>query len=291
VKRGILVSPLDLAGDITQRPKDHQVQFVGERPCDKDGSPLHKIIGSEVQNEIAPGLIARFSFSQKPACEYYVDYYEKMTAYATMLAAQAAWLEPGADARVNRVDEPEPEEKSPFNYLDTASSRAEINSATAKLALRKVVIIGLGGTGSYVLDLVAKTPGDEIHLVDGDVFNTHNAFRAPGAPSLEELREQPFKVDYFKAKYRKMHKGIVAHAEFLDEANAERHLRDAKFVFLCLDQGKSKALAIGKLTEYGVPFVDVGMGLLVKDSQISGILRVTTSTPQHQDSRTKVGAR
>jgi hypothetical protein len=31
VKRGILVSPLDLAGDITIRPKDHQVQFIGER--------------------------------------------------------------------------------------------------------------------------------------------------------------------------------------------------------------------------------------------------------------------
>jgi len=50
-------------------------------------------------------------------------------------------------------------------------------------------------------------------------------------------------------------------------------------VFLCLDQGKSKALAIKKLTEYGVPFIDVGMGLIVKDSTLGGILRVTTSTP------------
>src|ERR1700733_13144464 len=95
VKRGILVSPLDLAGDITKRPQDHQVQFIGERPCNRDGSPMHKIILHVIQNEIAPGLIVRFSFSQKPACGHYVDYYEKMTAYATMLAAQAAWLEPG----------------------------------------------------------------------------------------------------------------------------------------------------------------------------------------------------
>src|SRR5258706_481088 len=115
VKRGILVSPLDLAGDITIRPKDHQVQFIGERPCNKDGAPLDKVIGSEIHNEIAPGLVARFSFSQKPARGYYEDYYEKMTAYATMLAAQAAWLEPGADARANRVEEPEPEVQSPFN--------------------------------------------------------------------------------------------------------------------------------------------------------------------------------
>jgi hypothetical protein len=36
--------------------------------------------------------------------------------------------------------EPEPEEESPFHYLDTASSRAGINAATAKLKLRKVVM-------------------------------------------------------------------------------------------------------------------------------------------------------
>jgi hypothetical protein len=288
VKRGILVSPLDLAGDITKQPEDHQVQFIGERPCNRDGSPMSKVIGAEVQNEIAPGLVARFSFSQKPARGHYLNYYEKMTAYAIMLSAQAAWLEPGADARVNRVDEPDPEDNSPLNYLDTASSRAEINSATAKLKLRKVVIVGLGGTGSYTLDLVVKTPAAEIHLVDGDVFNTHNAFRAPGAPSIEELRQQPFKVDYFKAIYSKMHKGIVAHPEFLEESNAEKHLRDAQFVFLCLDQGKAKALAIRKLTEYGVPFVDVGMGLLVKDSTLGGILRVTTSTPQQRGAHRRI---
>jgi len=287
VKRGILVSPLDLAGDITIRPQDHQVQFIGERPCNKDGSPMAKVIGSEVNNEIAPGLVARFSFSQKPACGHYADYYEKMTAYAAMIATQAACLEPDADPRVNRVEEPEPEDQSPFNYLDTASSRAEINSATAKLKLRKVVIIGLGGTGAYTLDLVAKTPSAEIHLVDGDVFNTHNAFRAPGAPSIEELRQQPFKVHYFKAIYSKMHKGIVAHPEFLDEANAEKHLRDAEFVFLCLE-GKPKALAIKKLTEYGVAFVDVGMGLLVKDSTVTGILRVTTSTPEQRGAHRRI---
>lgn len=249
---------------------------------------MSKVIGSEVHNEIVPGLVARFSFSQKPECGYYADYYEKMTAYATMLTAQAACIDPSADARANRVDEPEPDEETPFNYLDTASSRAELNSATAKLKLGKVLIIGLGGTGAYVFDLVVKTPTAKIHLLDGDVFNTHNAFRAPSAPSIEELREQPFKVDYFKARYEKMHKGIVAHAEYLDETNAEKHLRGAQFVFLCLDEGKPKTLAITKLTEYGVPFVDVGMGLLVKDSQVSGILRVTTSTPEQRGAHRRI---
>jgi hypothetical protein len=49
---------------------------------------MDKLGGGAVSNEIAPGLVARFSFSQKPACGYYADYYEKMTAYAAMLTAQ-----------------------------------------------------------------------------------------------------------------------------------------------------------------------------------------------------------
>jgi hypothetical protein len=288
IKRGVLVCPLDLAGDNTIRPGDHQAQFIGERPCNKDGSPLTKLINSEINNEIAPGLVARFNFSHKPACGHYADYYEKMTAYATILSAPAAALEPGADARANRIVEPEPEENSPFNYLDTASGRAGINGATKKLQLRKVVIAGLGGTGSYVLDPLAKAPIASIHLIDGDVYNTHNAFRAPGAASIEELRAQPFKVDYFKSIYEKMHKGIVAHPEHVTETNAEKHFRDADFVFVCIDDGKAKAFIIRKLEEYGVPFVDVGMGLLERDSRLGGILRVTTSTPNQRAAHRRI---
>ena len=69
----------------------------------------------------------------------------------------------------------------------------------------RVAIVGLGGTGSYVLDFVAKTPVQEIHLFDGDEFLTHNAFRAPGAASLEALRRKPKKVDYLAAIYSNMH--------------------------------------------------------------------------------------
>ena len=36
--------------------------------------------------------------------------------------------------------------------------------------LPKVAIVGLGGSGSYILDLIAKTPICEIHLYDGDTL-------------------------------------------------------------------------------------------------------------------------
>ena len=54
-------------------------------------------------------------------------------------------------------------------------------AVTRKLSLKNVAIVGLGGTGSYVLDLVAKTPVRQIHLDDGDMFLQHNAFGSPSA--------------------------------------------------------------------------------------------------------------
>jgi hypothetical protein len=280
VTRGILVSKLNLAGDLTQRPDDHQAQFVGECPCRQDGSSMKDQLLSGGEATLHEGLVVRYSFSRKPPRGYYEDYYEKMTAYVALISSHAEAIDPTATARVYRADEPE-DEDSPFNYLDTASSRAEINIVTRKLALDKVAIIGLGGTGSYVLDLVAKTPVKEIHIFDGDVYSTHNAFRSPAAPSIEELREQPKKTTYFKAIYSKMHRGIVAHDTHVDASNVDE-LQNMSFVFLCLDKNDQKLIIIARLEEKGIPFIDVGMGINLKNGMLGGILRVTTSTQEQR---------
>ncbi len=280
VKRGILVSKLNLAGDLTARPDDHQAQFIGDFPCHLDGSPMNEMGSPGAPTKLDEGLIINHSFSRKPQRGYYENYHEKMTAYVALISDHAQVIDVGATAQTFRVDEPE-EADSPFNYLDTASSRAEINIATRKLALDKIAIVGLGGTGSYVLDLVAKTPVMEIHLFDGDKLSTHNAFRSPGAPSIEELRAQPLKTVYFKDRYSKMHRWIKLHSSFIDASNVDE-LRDMKFAFLCLDRGKSKRLIVEKLEELGIPFIDVGIGLYLKNEMLDGILRVTTSTPEQR---------
>ncbi|MDZ7652346.1 MAG: ThiF family adenylyltransferase [Burkholderiaceae bacterium] len=75
------------------------------------------------------------------------------------------------------------ESESVFLFEDTASSRAGIQPIAQALREYKIAIVGLGGTGAYILDLVAKTHVSEIHLYDADKFRQHNAFRAPGAAS------------------------------------------------------------------------------------------------------------
>src|SRR5262249_6361467 len=125
-----------------------------------------------------------------------------------------------------------------------------------------------------------------IHLFDKDGFRQHNAFRAPGAPSLSELQAKPSKVAYLKGIYEKMHRGIVAHEAFLTEENVE-DLRGMDFAFVCIDEGSDKKMINAKLEAFGVPFVDVGMGIYEEDCALGGTLRVTTSTPQHREAARK----
>ncbi|HEY5498234.1 MAG TPA: ThiF family adenylyltransferase, partial [Syntrophales bacterium] len=220
------------------------------------------------------------SFSSKPR-EGYKNYYEKMTTYAAIISNQAQSIDPNVTATTFPVIETE-ESESIFNYFDTASSRAEIDAVTSKLAHGKIGIVGLGGTGSYVLDLVAKTPVMEIHLFDGDKFLNHNAFRSPGAPSLEELRNNPQKVDYFKELYSKMHRNIIAHNCFIDASNVDL-LQGMNFFFLCLDRGDAKRAIVEKLEELHVSFIDVGMGVQLVDDALLGVLRITTSTIEKRE--------
>lgn len=281
VRTGTLVSDLNLAGDQTRKPENHVIHWDGDFPCNADGTPLPAIAYQSANTDLGHGLTARYSFSNKPP-EGYVDYHHKMSTYATILAGPANVLQPGISPRLIRGTEEE-DESNVFNYLDTASARVGLGALARKLENEVVGILGVGGTGSYILDLVAKTPVKEIRLFDGDEFLSHNAFRAPGAPSLEELREAPKKVEYLKGIYSRMRRGIVSHSVQL-KAETLGLLDGITFAFISMDAGEEKRAVVVKLEALGVPFVDVGMGLeLSANGSLGGILRVTTSTPEKRD--------
>lgn len=282
VRRGTLVTPLgDVSGDETRSPSQHTAYFIGEHPCNADGSIIKGIQHSTQTQTLARGVTVNHMFSARPKEGRYRDYHQKMTTYVSHISGPARSIDPTATAQTCVVVEPNDDE-SPFHYLDTNSTRAGINVVTAKLEGKKIAIVGLGGTGSYVLDLVAKTPVSEIHIHDGDAFSNHNAFRSPGAPSLQELKERPLKATHFKDQYSKMHRRVFAHEDLLDETNVNE-LRGMDFVFLCMDRGADKRLIVDRLTEWGLPFIDVGMGVDLLGDALRGMVRITTSTPQKRD--------
>lgn len=277
VRKGALISDLDLSGDRTQPPSSHVAYFAGGTPCDRNGNRLAGLIHSD-KVELKGGRTTAHMLSSKPKGGY-GDYYSKMRTYADAIASHAEALDPSVSARCfPPVRAPE---DSPFMYLDTASSRAGVD--TSPFDALSVAIIGLGGTGAYVLDLIAKTPVSKIHLYDADKLLQHNAFRAPGAPTLSQIEAGRKKVEHWFEVYSAMHRGIVPHAQDVDDATLDQ-LNGCDYVFICVDNNDARQLIAQYLDKAGITFIDTGLGVQHTDGKgISGIIRITTATPQQHD--------
>jgi len=277
---GKIVTDLTLNGDQTQRPGDHQVWFAGDHPCNADGSIISQIAHSTATQTLCEGVVVHHRFSCKPS-DGYPDYYAKVTRYIEIIQNQAIAIT-DVDARTFRPIVSDSD--SVFLYTDSASSRAGLANVVKKTAMNRIAIIGLGGSGSYVFDLVAKTHAQEIHLFDGDDFLQHNAFRAPGAVSLQVLEEKLKKVEYFARLYGQMRRGIVAHGEYVTDDNIGQ-LAGFDFVFICVDKPAVRKLLSEFLTAAHTPFVDTGMELelLSEEQCLVGACRVTLSTPEKSE--------
>lgn len=146
----------------------------------------------------------------------------------------------------------------------------------------KIGIIGLGGTGSYVLDLISKCPIQEIHLFDGDTLESLNLFRAPGSPEADifSSEETIYKVDYYRKKYSAFRKGIFANSEYLDSTKFHL-LENLDFYFVCMDGNAHKQELIDWLIENEKPFVDVGLSVSKPNhGKLDAQIRTSLGTPE-----------
>lgn len=278
VKRGTLVLRLTLAGDVALKPTDHTARWIGAHPCHADGRKIGTIANSSTAEDMGDGVRIEHVFSAKAD---YRDYHHQATTYIGRIAGEAAMVDPAADPKTFPAI-PQTEKEGVHKYADTASTRAGIAALNNRLDGEIVGIIGVGGSGSYVLDLAAKTSSAEIHIFDKDIFQNHSAFRAPGAASIETLRQKLPKVDYFGGIYDDMRRGIVRHPVFIDASKLDL-LDCLTFAFLCMDRGEQKRAIVEHLVRRGLPFIDVGMGLSLTDDKLTGLVRVVLSTPKTRE--------
>jgi hypothetical protein len=287
---GDLYAPLEIEanGRVRSPLANHQCWWIGsDPPCDHTGRVMDELIASPQPEDKGDGIKTRVGMSRKLKSGNshipYPDYYRKLTTYIALIWAPAVEVDPTCTPKLDKsVPAVVEAQASVFHYPDMATTRAGIGAATAKLLIEKVAIIGLGGTGSYILDLLAKIPVAEIHVFDGDDFELHNAFRAPSAPAKEDLIK-PKKVDWFGAIYDRMRKGIMRHPYHV-RAEQLPELRGTSFVFLAIDDPKAKKVIVDFLLAEKVPFIDVGMDVsLDRDISLRGQVRVTVGTPVVND--------
>ena len=176
---------------------------------------------------------------------------------------------------------------NPFKIHNTFEARAAIGPVQNRIRGQSIAIIGLGGTGAYILDLVAKTPVREIHLLDADHIDWHTFMRAPGAPTTEEIESvrkgSLSKVDYYHSKYASLREDIHLYAVRVDSPSMfADFLSDhpIDFAFVCIDQQKDsdsprQDVVYAALSQAEVPFIDSGVSITLENRAVRGA--VTTS--------------
>jgi hypothetical protein len=279
IKSGTLVMSLAMAGNIAARPSDHTAYFVGERPCNIDGSFVSSLVNSPQRKPLFRDVVSDFYLSCHPDNRTYTDFYDKVSTYVTIISSPAISFNIEACLKLKKTIVVH-EENSPLVYMDTNASRANVAFLNKLFESLKIAIVGVGGTGSYILDFISKTHVAEIHLFDADVFNSHNAFRAPGAASIEELEKQPSKVEYLSQEYSHMHKGIISHNEYIKPENIEV-LKTMDYIFLSVDSVTVRTEIAGYMIDSGLSFIDSGLGINLSESKLSGLVRITSGFPDH----------
>ncbi len=274
-KDGRLVLPVSYSGGVVADASgDHRIWFAGEEPRDERDQQL----GSAGQRHaFGNDDIADYMLSFKPPSGAYAGLHQKIQRYAHILRSAAREIDsavtdtPGGSFQVVPDD-------LPLVYSDTNTTRAGLATFSNLFRGHTIAIVGVGGTGSYILDQIAKTWVDRIVLIDGDHFEHHNAFRAPGAALHDVVKAKPNKAEYFAAEYSRMHTGITAHPVALT-TDTLYLLEGATFVFLAAADAEARPEIMRWLKERGVPFIDVGMSFRDGGAGLTGMAKVTAYVP------------
>lgn len=281
-KEGAIVTKLVFTDPDHVVQEDHQIFFAGSHPHGLDGKPIANLGGGTVQlalSQAAADIVVQRHFSNKPRVDGqlvpFSDFFAKIESYVSIIAGPALARYGGTVLTFRSVETISNE--SVFKIHDTLTSRAEITDLAAKFKDEIVALIGLGGTGGYLLDFLVKTPVKEIRGFDVDPFHIHNAFRSPGRFKGDEFKRS--KAQVYQARYENFRHGLKLTGKFMD-ASCDDDLEGVTFAFVCVDKGSSRAGIFDLLIAKGIPFIDVGMGLNRKHGPISGMMRATYYSSQ-----------
>lgn len=276
---GAIVAKLEFVDKLTVKQDDHQVFFAGSIPHALDGNPIPNLGGGPTTlplGETSKDVVVQRSFSNKPKdTGKFTDFFEKIESYVAIISGPAMSLHAANPYTFRTVEKMS---DSVFKFHDTLTSRAEITDLSAKFANDVVAVIGLGGTGAYVLDFLVKTPVREIRAFDADVFHVHNAFRSPGTLDESELGRP--KTDVYGGRYDNFRHGLKVERKFIDSSSGA-DFEGVTFAFVCVDKGSARAGIFDLLISRAIPFIDVGMGLDRKRGPINGMLRSTYYSAEH----------
>ena len=137
---------------------------------------------------------------------------------------------------------------------------------------QRIGIVGLGGVGLWILDLMSKTDVKEIRIWDGDEIEGRNLVRAPGWASVEAIDKN--KASYFGEQYAGMRTGISVQGDYWQPGDQAEAFSGVDFVFIAVDETQTRTALCEALEDARIPFVDVGMGIERREGRVRGSCQV-----------------
>lgn len=124
----------------------------------------------------------------------------------------------------------------------------------ASFLQKRVCVIGCGGLGGHIIEILCRLGVGSLTLVDGDVFEPSNLNRQ--LLSTEAVLGKS-KAQCAAERVRAVNSDVRAFpiAEFFTEENAERILTGHDLVMDALDSIKSRRLLQAKCEKLGIPIV------------------------------------
>lgn len=122
----------------------------------------------------------------------------------------------------------------------------------------KVCIVGLGGLGGAVTELLSRIGIGALTIVDGDTFEDSNLNRQ--ILSTEHLLSTP-KADAAAARVKKINSSveIMPRPEFMDSGTARHLVKDTDIVVDCLDNIKTRFILEDAARHAGIPMVSAAV--------------------------------
>jgi ThiF family len=272
LQKGSLAAPLNQPTPTTLGPPvNHQMYWSGSNPCYIDGTQIPSLGNIQADLKLGDRVYNRH-FSNKPPEGF--PSYALLIEHYVALTSSPVQERYGVTPLTGAVYEVPPEQ-SPFKVRDTFSARSELTELNRRLADDHIAIIGLGGSGSFILDFMVKTPVYSIDAYDFDVFEVHNGFRSPGEIPFEFFGCP--KTDLYRKKYESFRHRLNFHKKRIG-CNDASLFADISFVFVCIDDGESRAEICTLLMKLKIPFVDVGMGVEQEAGKLDGLIRATLFT-------------
>ena len=286
IKKADIVTSLDLSEGKTTPPSDHTVWWTGGMPHKADGESMDAYLCCakwEAGRDIGEGITVYMQWSRKPrergTTRGYMNYQEKVETYVDEVAGQAESKQPGILMTARSGGYLEVESNTRFMYLNTSTYRDGTKGAEQNIEKEVVAVIGVGGSGSYLVDILAKTSIKELHLYDDDVMKQENAFRIAGAARIGELGSGKHKVEWHRERYAEVRKeGLYVHPVKIDDENLAC-LKTCTTVFIAVDKLDTRRKIQRACSEMGVLHISVGIGLEMegeKNNEIGGMVKIET---------------